>query len=204
MRTFGDNTALILVDIQNDFFPGGALAVPEGDQIIPAVNRLLPLFRCIIVTQDWHPPDHCSFKEQGGPWPPHCIQGTHGAELNPAINVSRISLCVRKASTKNQDAYSEFSGIDEQGRTLDELLKRRGITTLYITGLATDYCVCATVLDAVRNGYVVYAVTDAMRPVDVNIGDGDRALQQMADAGAHLLTSADILQRQEASSPTHF
>ena len=200
MKPFGPDTAFILVDIQNDFCPGGALAVPGGDTIIPVVNRLSPLFRSIIATMDWHPADHCSFKKQGGHWPPHCIQNTRGASLHPALDVSRISQYVRKAASRDRDEYSEFGGVDEQNRSLDGILKEAGIATLYVAGLATDYCVRATVLDGLRLGYVVYAITDAMRPVEVHAGDGDRALQQMVAAGAWLVTSVDILAQREGST----
>lgn len=187
------DSALVLVDIQNDFCPGGALAVAEGDQIIEAVNRLIPEFQLVISTQDWHPADHVSFKEQGGPWPPHCVQGTEGAELHAALNRERISYYFRKASAPDKDAYSEFEGVDAAGRTLDEALKSHAIKRIYVVGLATDYCVKATVLDGVKHGYEVYAVTDAMRAVNVAPDDGARALEEMERAGARLVTSDQIL-----------
>jgi nicotinamidase/pyrazinamidase len=155
---------------------------------------LIPLFRWMIATQDWHPADHCSFKAQGGPWPPHCVQGTRGAELHPSLDKSKIAQYVRKAFTKEADSYSEFSGVDERGHSLDELLKSHGATTLYVVGLATDYCVRATVLDALNRGYIVYAVTDAMRAVEVTPGDGETAIREMVGAGARLVTSEQILQ----------
>ncbi|MGD0649601.1 MAG: bifunctional nicotinamidase/pyrazinamidase [Verrucomicrobiia bacterium] len=202
MKALGNDTALILVDIQNDFCPGGALAVREGDKIVPVVNRLIPLFHWILATQDWHPVDHCSFKAQGGPWPPHCVRGTRGAELHPALDKSRITHFVRKAFAQDADSYSEFSGFDEPGRSLDELLKSHDATTLYIVGLATDYCVRATVLDGLNRGYIVYAVTDAMRAVEVIPGDGETALREMAGAGAHLVTSEQIFRSQTESART--
>src|SRR6185295_8128806 len=125
MRSQLQDAALILVDIQNDFCPGGALAVNEGDRIIPIVNRLISMFPLVISTQDWHPADHISFKPQGGPWPPHCVQGTIGAELHPDLERDNIALYFRKASSPEKDDYSEFAGKDEQGRTLDEVLKDR-------------------------------------------------------------------------------
>lgn len=202
MKALGNDTALILVDIQNDFCPGGALAIREGDKIVPVVNRLIPLFHWILATQDWHPVDHCSFKAQGGPWPPHCVQGTRGAELHPALDKSKITYFVRKAFTRDADSYSEFSGVDERGRSLDELLKSLDATTLYMVGLATDYCVRATVLDGLNRGYIVYAVTDAMRAVEVIPGDGETALREMAGAGAHLVTSEQILRAHAESART--
>ena len=187
------DAALILVDIQNDFCPGGALAVNEGDQIVPAVNRLIPGFPLVISTQDWHPENHISFKEQGGPWPPHCVQGTRGAELHSALKTDTIAHYFRKASSPDKDDYSEFAGKDDRGRSLDQVLKGHGVKTLYAVGLATDYCVLETVIDGLRLGYEVYAVTDAMRAVNVNPADGEKALQQMASSGAHLVTSEEVL-----------
>lgn len=182
------NAALILVDIQNDFCPGGALAVREGDQVVPVANRLIPKFPVVVATQDWHPVDHCSFKI----WPPHCVQGTRGAELHPALDASRITFSVRKAFTREADAYSEFSGVDENGRGLDELLRARGVTTLYIVGLATDYCVRATALDGLKLGYEVNVITDGVRGVNVKPDDDKKALEEMSKAGARLVASAKL------------
>ena len=193
MKTKPQPGALILVNIQNDFCPGGALAVDEGDRIVDVVNRLMPQFQLVISTQDWHPADHVSFKERGGPWPPHCVQGTEGAELHPALNREPISYYFRKASSPAKDAYSEFEGTDGQGRTLDEALKSHNVTRVYVVGLATDYCVKATVLDAIKHGYEVYVVTDAVRAVNVSPDDGEKALDEMARAGAHLVTSDQLL-----------
>ncbi|HXG65959.1 MAG TPA: bifunctional nicotinamidase/pyrazinamidase [Blastocatellia bacterium] len=189
------DAALVLVDIQNDFCPGGALAVNEGDQIVGVVNRLIHKFPFVVTTQDWHPANHISFKERGGPWPPHCVQGTRGAELHPALDRAGIDYGVRKGQTSEQDAYSGFEGTDEAGRTLDEVLKGRNVEKVYVAGLATDYCVRATVLDALKNGYEVYAITDAMRAVNVNPDDGTKALQEMASKGAHLTTSSEVVKR---------
>lgn len=193
MKTKSQPSALILVDIQNDFCPGGALAVDEGDQIVDVVNRLMPLFDLVISTQDWHPADHISFKERGGPWPPHCVQGTEGVELHPALNRERINYYFRKASSPDKDAYSEFEGTDDRGRTLDEALSSHMIRRVYVAGLATDYCVKATVLDAVKHGYEVYVVTDGVRAVNVAPDDGEKALDEMTRAGAHLVTSDQLL-----------
>ena len=187
------DAALILVDIQNDFCPGGALAVNEGDQIVPAVNRLIPEFPLVISTQDWHPENHISFKEQGGPWPPHCVQGTRGAELHSDLKTDTIAHYLRKASSPDKDDYSEFAGKDDRGRSLDQVLKSHRVKKLYAVGLATDYCVLETVIDGLRLGYEVYAVTDAMRAVNVNPADGEKALQKMASSGAHLVTSDEVL-----------
>ncbi|MCI0491004.1 MAG: nicotinamidase [Blastocatellia bacterium] len=194
------DAAVLLVDIQNDFCPGGALAVSEGDEIVPVVNRLMPEFPFVVSGRDWHPADHISFKEQGGPWPPHCVQGTRGAELHPRLDRSRIDAHFRKAASPDADAYSEFEGTDESGRSLDEALKARHVRRLYVTGLATDYCVKATVLDAIKNGYEVFAITDAMRAVDVEPDDGAKALEEMKSRGAHLVTSREVLEYAEEAS----
>ena len=193
MKRKFQSSALILVDIQNDFCPGGALAVACGDQIIEAVNRLMPEFPLVISTQDWHPADHVSFKARGGPWPPHCVQGTEGAELHKALDRERIGYNFRKASSPDKEAYSEFEGTDAAGITLDEALKSHAVKRIYVVGLATDYCVKATVLDGLKYGYEVYAVTDAMRAVNVSPDDGARALREMERAGARLVTSDQIL-----------
>lgn len=185
-------SALILVDIQNDFCPGGALAVSEGDLIVPIVNRLIPRFPLVISTQDWHPVNHISFKAQGGPWPPHCVQGTAGASLHSDLETDTIAHYFRKASSPDKDDYSEFEGKDEQGRSLDEVLKDHGVKRIYVVGLATDYCVLETVLDGLKYGYEVYAVTDAMRAVNVGPDDGEKALYKMVSSGANLVTSEVI------------
>lgn len=200
MREDLKDAALILVDIQNDFCPGGALAVPEGDLIVNAVNRLMPEFPLVISTQDWHPANHISFKERGGPWPPHCVQNTPGAELHPALDQSQIRYYFRKAYTSDRDAYSEFEGTDDEGRTLDEALKLHGVKKVYVAGLATDYCVLATALDALKNGYKTYAITDAMRAVNVRPEDGAQAIKQMAESGAHLITSDEILKGEQTTA----
>lgn len=193
METFPSNTGLLLVDIQNDFCAGGSLAVPEAEEIIPIVNRLIPRFQTIAATYDWHPANHASFKQQGGPWPPHCVQHTRGSELHPLLDTSRITFSVYKGTPADRDQYSEFEGANSSGEMLNDLLARHGIETVYVVGLATDYCVRATVLDALKNGYRVYAVQDAMRAVDVAPGDGKRALAEMESAGAHIVQSSLVM-----------
>jgi len=188
------DAALILVDIQNDFCPGGALAVAEGDQVVAVANHLMPHFPLVVSTLDWHPANHVSFREQGGPWPPHCVQNTFGADLHPALDATRINHTFRKASSPDRDAYSEFEGVDDTGRSLDDYLKARGVERVYITGLATDYCVRATTMDALRLGYETFVVTDGVRAVNVQPDDGDRALTEMREHGAHLVTSKSVLQ----------
>ncbi len=189
------DSALVLVDVQNDFCPGGALAVQSGDEIVPVINQLMSLFPLVIATEDWHPANHISFKERGGPWPPHCVQQTAGAELHPGIDQTRIDILLRKATTPDTDAYSGFEAVDERGRSLDEALKQSGVKKIYITGLATDYCVRATVMDGLKKGYEVVVVADAMRAVEVAPGDGQRAIEEMSESGARLTTSGEIMQQ---------
>jgi nicotinamidase/pyrazinamidase len=187
------SAALVLVDIQNDFCPGGALAVPEGDQIVEVVNRIAPSFNFVAATRDWHPENHISFKEQGGVWPPHCVQGSRGAELHPDLDRSGIDLVVHKGYAPDRDTFEGLQAVDESGSSLDKILKGKGVDSIYVAGLATDYCVKATVLDALKKGFHVFAVTDAMRAVNLESGDDARALEAMSAAGAHLLTSNQVL-----------
>jgi nicotinamidase/pyrazinamidase len=187
------DAALILVDIQNDFCPGGALAVTEGDQIVSVVNRLMPRFPLVVSTQDWHPANHVSFKERGGPWPPHCVQGTRGADLHPDLKTDAIAHYFRKASSPDKDDYSEFAGTDDRGRTLDQALRSYGVKRLFVAGLATDYCVLETVLDGLKHGYEVFVIADATRAVNVNPTDGENALQRMTESGAQLVTSNELV-----------
>jgi nicotinamidase/pyrazinamidase len=190
-----EKSALILVDVQNDFCPGGALAVGRGDEVVGPINKLAPHFPLVVATQDWHPEGHVSFAARGGPWPPHCVQGTEGAELHAGIDKRHIDLYVRKAVTADVDAYSGFEGVDPEGRTLDEALKASGVEAIYVAGLATDYCVKATVLDGLRNGYEVHAVTDAMRAVNVKPEDEAEAIAAMEGSGAKTVTSDEVLRR---------
>ena len=183
--------ALLLVDIQNDFLPGGALAVAQGDQIIPPLKRLIAEFArldlTIIATRDWHPPDHCSFRAQGGPWPPHCVAGTLGAQFPAALLLPPGTHIISKATRPEADAYSGFEGTD-----LLRQLRAAGCTRVYIGGLATDYCVRATALDATAAGLEAIVLTDAVRAVDVQPGDGARALEEMGAHGARLLTTPQV------------
>jgi nicotinamidase/pyrazinamidase len=175
--------ALILVDVQLDFLPGGSLAVPHADEVVPVLNRYLAVFRRltlpVVATRDWHPPDHCSFRPQGGPWPPHCVAGTDGARFAPRLDLPRDVHIVSKATARDKDAYSGFEGTD-----LDDRLKRLAVTRLFVGGLATDYCVLNTVRDALRLGYATFLLVDAVRAVDVAPGDGVRAIEQMRRLGA--------------------
>jgi nicotinamidase/pyrazinamidase len=187
-----DKAALVVIDVQNDFCPGGSLAVPRGDEVVPVINRLMPEFPFVVATQDWHPRNHVSFAEQGGPWPPHCIQNTYGAEPHPGLNTGEIDIWVKKDSP-DTDAYSGFEAFDPQRRPFAEVLKLQDINTLYIVGLATDYCVRVTTLEALKKGYKVNLITDAIRAVNVNPEDGRKAIQEMENSGARLVTSAEVL-----------
>jgi nicotinamidase/pyrazinamidase len=171
--------ALIIVDFQNDFTPGGALAVAGGDQIAATVERLAASgdFDLVVATRDWHPPDHGSFAEQGGPWPPHCVQGTPGAELR----FDHYDVLIDKGVGVDDEGYSAFEKTD-----LDRLLRDRGIDRLTVVGLATDYCVKNTAIAAAELGFQVTVDPDGVRPVEVEPGDGERALEEMRAAGVRV------------------
>ena len=183
--------ALLIVDVQSDFLPGGSLAVPDGDQVVPVVNRLIDAFTRralpVFATRDWHPPDHCSFHERGGPWPPHCVAGSAGAGFAPGLRLPESATIVSKATTSDEDAYSGFGGTD-----LEQLLRAAGARRLFVGGLATDYCVLNTVRDGLHKGFAVMLVVDAMRAVDVHRGDGDKAIAEMEQLGAMPLAAAQV------------
>ena len=183
----GPGDALIVVDVQQDFLPGGALGVPAGDEVIAPLNRAINMFERaglpIFYSRDWHPANHISFKAQGGPWPRHCVAGTDGAAFAPTLRVPTTASIVSKATMAERDAYSAF-----QDTTLASQLRAAAVRRVFIGGLATDYCVKATVLDAKREGLDVKVLRDAIRAVEVQPGDGERALQEMQQSGAHLTT----------------
>ena len=191
--------ALLIVDFQNDFTPGGALPVPEGDKIAEPLNRLLDDFDLVVATRDWHPPDHGSFQgvdvdenawrgtDPPSIWPVHCVQGTPGAQLHPKLDRAKIDVVVDKGQDPNTQGYSAF-----QDSGLGDLLRERGIERLYVGGLATDYCVKNSVLDARSRGFDVIVIADAIRGVDVEPGDSDRAIDEMKAAGAVFATAAEI------------
>ncbi|RPJ56561.1 MAG: nicotinamidase [Acidobacteria bacterium] len=189
------NSALLVVDVQKDFCPGGALAVEEGDQVVPRLNPWVERFakagRPIAYTRDWHPPDHCSFREQGGPWPVHCVQKTRGADLHPDLKVK--GPLFEKAFKPDEEAYSGFGGflVDADGRisnlSLADWLRRQGVKHVYVGGLTTDYCVRTTTLDALKEGFEVTVLGDAIRAVNVHPDDGCRAVEEMKRAGAEFV-----------------
>jgi len=183
--------ALLIMDVQNDFLPGGSLAVPRGDEVVPVLNRYLRAFAAqslpVYATRDWHPEQHCSFRAQGGPWPSHCVAGMRGAEFAAALQLPPSAVIISKATTVEQDAYSGFQGTDLDGR-----LRAANIRRLFIGGLATDYCVLNTVRDALRLGYRVLLLADAIRAVDVQPGDGQRAEEEMVSLGAQRISVEGI------------
>jgi len=183
--TIGKTTALVVVDVQIDFCPGGALPVPEGDQVVPILNEYIKRFAAadapIIFTRDWHPSNHSSFKSQGGPWPSHCVQNTEGAKFHPRLIIPSDAQIVSKADHRDE-AYSFF-----QGTNLAEKLHKR-IRTLFVGGLATDYCVKETVLDGLKENFEAYLLEDACKGVEVRPGDSRRAIQLMVTRGAKQIT----------------
>jgi nicotinamidase/pyrazinamidase len=180
-------TALLIVDPQVDFCPGGALPVPGGDAIFPAVNRAAQNVPVVVASRDWHPAGHISFQARGGPWPPHCQAGTVGAEFHQALAREPIAEVFSKGTDPDQEAYSAFDGTGLAG-----WLREHGVGRLYVAGLATDYCVRASVLDAIDEGFDVAVLEDAIGAVDVHPGDGDTALEEMRAAGATITRSADV------------
>lgn len=184
-------TALIVVDVQNDFCPGGALAMKEGDRVVSVFNRYIELFEKsggpIYAARDWHPKNHSSFKAQGGPWPPHCVQETEGANFHPDLKLPAHAIIISKGWRVEDDSYSEF-----EGTNLELYLKRKGIRRVLVGGLATDYCVKNTVLDARRLGFETYLLVDVSRGIDVKKGDSEKAIEGMKKAGAIPLTLQDV------------
>lgn len=183
--------ALIVVDVQRDFLPDGSLAVRDGDRVIPVLNCYLRRFReagqPIVATRDWHPPNHCSFAAQGGLWPPHCIQESRGAEFAEQLELPAEALLISKGTVPDRDAYSGFDGTE-----LEQRLRDAGVRRVFVGGLATDYCVLATVKDAASAGFEVLVLGDAIRAVDAEPGDGERALGAMLAAGATVIELAAI------------
>jgi len=177
--------ALVVSDVQRDFLPGGALPVARGDEIVAPLNEIFGAFVAagcpIFAVRDWHPPDHCSFASRGGPWPPHCVAGTPGAEFAEALRLPPSAVIISKATARNKEAYSAFAGTDLGAR-----LAAAGARRVVVAGLATDYCVVETVLDARAAGFEVVVLVDAVRAIDAEAGDGARALHRMEQAGAEL------------------
>ncbi len=182
-----EHDALVVVDVQNDYCPGGAVAVPGGDDVIDVINWLMPNFHHVIATQDFHPPGHSSFVEQGGPWPEHCVRETLGAEFHPGLNIAKIDDVVQKGTDLDVDGHSGFAGTD-----LADRLREMDVTRVFVTGLATDYGVRETVFEAIENGFDAVLVVDAVAAVDTGVADGERAIGEMRKAGATLASSDEI------------
>jgi len=185
--------ALSVTDVQYDFLPGGALAVPDGDLVVPPLNHAIEIFHKknlpIFFTRDWHPHDHSSFLDQGGPWPPHCVRKTAGAKFHADLIIPEGAVIISKAMTKDTEQYSTLYGKDSRGKTENTLMEEQGVNRIFIGGLATEYCVLHTVRDALAEGFEVYVLQDAVRAVNVNPDDGEKALKEMAEKGAKLITT---------------
>jgi len=183
--------ALIVVDVQIDFCPGGALPTPEGHRVVPILNGYIKKFNeaeaLIVATRDWHPPNHISFKAYGGVWHPHCVQGTKGAEFHPNLALPKKTKIVSKAADPVKEAYSGFDGT-----RLGEQLKDMGIKRVFVSGLATDYCVKKTVTDALKLGFETILLKDAVRGIDVKSGDSENAIKEMLKKGAKNTTLANL------------
>lgn len=200
--------ALLLVDIQNDFLPGGSLAVPHGDEILPVVNLLQPMFDLVIASKDWHPEAHASFASSHGAevgtlldlegvsqmmWPDHCVQGTRGAEFPEGLETDSIQHVAYKGKNPLVDSYSAFFDSQRKRSTgLEDYLREHEVDHLFVLGLATDYCVKYTVLDALSLGFQVTVIQDACRGIDLEEGDVDKAWKEMAAEGAELIVSQDL------------
>jgi len=180
--------ALIIIDVQNDFCPGGALAVADGDQVVPVLNRYIAQFSAagllIVATRDWHPEKTRHFKAYGGLWPPHCIQGSKGAEFRADLALPKDAVIVSAGMAPDEEGYSGFDGRDDQGTGLADLLRARGVERIFVGGLATDYCVKHTVLDGLKQGFKVVLLEDAVRGVNLDPDDSNRAIEEMSRAGA--------------------
>lgn len=182
-----NRAALLIVDVQNDFCPGGSLAVPGGDLVAPPLSRIAGYFATaglpVLASRDWHPPETKHFKDFGGVWPPHCVQDTPGAEFHPDLRLPEGTLVISKGSNPDSDSYSAFDGLSADGRYLSDTLATLQVSCLYVGGLATDYCVSASVLDARRLGLEVTILTDAIAAVEVVAGDSAKAMDLMKSAG---------------------
>ena len=182
--------ALIIVDVQNDFCPGGALAVRDGDRVVPILNRYIEKFARagapIFATRDWHPSETNHFNTGGGPWPPHCVQGSKGAEFHPALKLGDNSVVLSKGMAVDEDSYSGFHAVDSHGMALSDLLRQHGVEGIFVGGLATDYCVKHTVLDGLQQGFEVALLKDGVRGVNLNPDDSEQAIEAMVKAGAEI------------------
>lgn len=179
--------ALVIVDVQHDFLPGGALGVAQGESIFDPIDRLAPRFARVYATRDWHPPDHSSFAHRGGPWPVHCVAESHGAAFHPRLRLDQVDLVVNKGIEVPTDGYSGFAAT-----TLEDDLRAHGVRRVFVCGLATDYCVKETALDAQRAGFTTVVLEDASAAVEVQPGDEARALDELRAAGVSIAHSIDV------------
>jgi len=190
------DAALLIVDVQNDFCPGGALPVAAGDRVVEPLNRAAKLFAAagltVLASRDWHPPISSHFRGYGGIWPPHCVQGNSGADFHPGLRLPPRTVVISKGSDPGSDGYSAFDGRGDDGRTLEEILESLGVRQLYIGGLASDYCVRSTALDAHQAGFEVTVLSDAIAGVDVSAGDSQRALEELGKAGVKFCTVDEL------------
>lgn len=188
--------ALLIVDVQNDFCPGGALQILKGDRVVKPINRAVELFCAaglpVLASRDWHQPDTRHFRDFGGVWPVHCVQGTPGAAFHPDLRLPEGAVVLSKGINPELDGYSAFEGVTVDGVKLAELLRELQVRKLYICGLATDYCVLCTTREALRNGYEVTVLTDAVAGVDIVPGESAGAIEDMERAGAHLATVDEL------------
>jgi nicotinamidase/pyrazinamidase len=179
---------LLIVDVQNDFCPEGALAIKDGNKVVPVINRIIDMFDLVLASKDWHPEKTIHFDK----WSVHCVRNTNGAEFHPDLNVDKIDQILRKGTGNQDDGYSAF---EASNINLEQLLKDKGINELYITGLATDYCVKATAIEASEKGFNTYVITDAIKAVNAQPEDNTRALKEMKKAGCNLITSKEIFSK---------
>ncbi len=179
--------ALVVVDVQKDFCPGGSLAVPKGDKVVSVLNKYIDSFlkksELIFFSRDWHPLKTKHFKESGGNWPPHCVQNTDGARFHPDLTIPERAIIISKGMNPDIEGYTVFQGKDDQNRQFEEILKNKEIEELFVGGLATNFCVKHTILDALDKGYKVNLLTDAIRGIDLEEGDTEKAIHQMAEKG---------------------
>ena len=191
--------ALLIVDVQNDFCPGGALGVPEGDKIVSVINKYIRTFTKkklpIFATADWHPVRTKHFKDFGGVWPVHCIQNSRGAAFHPDLKLPKDAILLYKGMDPEEDCYSSFSAQDLSGQPLSKLLKRMAIKEIYISGLATDYCVKFTAIDALKHGFKVKILMDAIKGVDLKPNDSREAIKKITKMGAKKVKLADLTKR---------
>lgn len=197
------HAALLVTDMQVDFCPGGSLAVAEGDAIIPAINHYIELFRQkglpVYATRDWHPAETSHFSQFGGKWPPHCVQGTPGAGFHPALQLPDDVIIVSKGTDPQRDDYSPFQAIVADGRTFADHLKAVGANHLYFCGVATDFCIRWSALDALRAGFKVTVLRDAVKGIDLIAGDSERALEEIRQAGGEIV-DLDTIENENPST----